>query len=325
MKQRDLYADSLKGLLIIFVVLFHFTETSAPTSTINMDVDNFLYLFMMPLFCFISGYFGFSNDRKSLVQKTLTLLETYLVFQIFYYHPHNIERIINVFTLHYTHLWYLNCLIMWRIILYFIPKNYIKHAVIASFAIGIACGFCEYIDSTFSLSQILVFLPYFLLGSYVKQNLPSIHSVTQYINKTASVLIILVVLGGVFAYNSFLGYIIFGSLPYSQIVDSPLQPVLMRTLLYVIALPLGLSVMKLLTANKLLAQLGRSTMTIYLWHWLFRMIYHKIDITAPILDWTLAIVTIVILFYFDKLKIAQFVKNPVSQLIHKYKSQRLSK
>lgn len=317
MKQRDLYADSLKGLLITFVVIIHFTETCA--SPINIATDNFLFLLTMPLFCFTSGYFGFSKDRKSLVQKTLTLLETYLVFQIFYYRPHNIEGFKNVFTLHYTHLWYVSSLIMWRIILYFIPKNYIKHAIVASFAIGIACGFCEYIDSTFSLSQILVFLPYFLLGSYVKQNYSSIHSVTQYVNKTTSLLIIIVVLGGVIAYNSFLGYIVFGSLPYSQIVDSPIQPAAMRTLLYVIALPLGLSVMKLLTANKLLASLGRSTMTIYLWHWLFRMIYQVIDITAPILDWILAFATIVILFYFDKLKITHFINNPISNLIKKYK------
>ena len=73
--KRDLYWDSLKFVLIFFVVYGHIIAHYSELSRINMATYNYIYLFHMPLFVFVSGRFSHIRDKQkykkdSFLQKT---------------------------------------------------------------------------------------------------------------------------------------------------------------------------------------------------------------------------------------------------------------
>ena len=67
MNKRDPYFDNLKFILILLVVLGHFT-------TLNLNnlhlasISNIIYSFHMPIFIFISGYFSKHIDRQRKIE-----------------------------------------------------------------------------------------------------------------------------------------------------------------------------------------------------------------------------------------------------------------
>lgn len=57
-KIRNAYWDNIKGLLIVLVVFTHILfQLQEKSQTINKIVD-YTYMFHMPAFALISGYFG---------------------------------------------------------------------------------------------------------------------------------------------------------------------------------------------------------------------------------------------------------------------------
>ena len=56
-KIRDNYFDNLRGFLIICVIVGNSLEYISPSSVNPHYLILFLYMFHMPLFTFISGYF----------------------------------------------------------------------------------------------------------------------------------------------------------------------------------------------------------------------------------------------------------------------------
>ena len=64
-KERSAYWDNIKGILILLVVFAHILYYLRDMSAgIAMTVD-LIYLFHMPAFVFVSGYFGKSERSRS--------------------------------------------------------------------------------------------------------------------------------------------------------------------------------------------------------------------------------------------------------------------
>lgn len=63
--KRNSYFDTTKFILIFLVVFGHFLESKMGHSLICNELHAFIYLFHMPLFIFISGYFSHRSDKKS--------------------------------------------------------------------------------------------------------------------------------------------------------------------------------------------------------------------------------------------------------------------
>ena len=66
-KERSLIWDNYKGILIFLVVFAHFLYAHSveyPSGIVH-KVVTFIYLFHMPAFVFISGYFGKSERSHS--------------------------------------------------------------------------------------------------------------------------------------------------------------------------------------------------------------------------------------------------------------------
>lgn len=161
--ERDYYFDNFKVFLITCVVIGHFM---APISKVNHVIDAFvlmIYMFHMPAFVFVSGYFSKRNNLLKLIK---TLLIPYLFFQIFYCFYIPIIKgsdgiITKVFNPNFA-LWFLLSLFLWKLSIEKLVM--VRGVVFLSFLASILVGFDTGIGTFASLSRTIVLLPFFILG-----------------------------------------------------------------------------------------------------------------------------------------------------------------
>jgi len=168
-KVRDCKYDNLKFILIFLVVFGHLIEITGITS-----IYKIIYMFHMPMFIFISGYFT-KDTRKSIINTAFI----YIVWQTIYFFIYKYLLSCNI-SLNYFYpiwiLWYMFALIIWKLIVYFIPFKDIENKkscmciIVITFGISLICGFIDNIGYYFSLSRIVTFFPYFLIGYLSKNN-----------------------------------------------------------------------------------------------------------------------------------------------------------
>lgn len=160
MNARDSYFDNAKLALILLVVLGHALEL-LPTESAR-SLWRLLYLFHMPCFVFITGYFS-KNPRQG--RHIVELLFLYIAFQLLY-------LLFQKGALHkeadwqlgyplYAY-WYLPACALWKA---FGPAlGRLRWALPLSLAAGLLVGYDDTIARAVSLSRVIVFLPFFLLG-----------------------------------------------------------------------------------------------------------------------------------------------------------------
>lgn len=164
--KRDLSIDTLKGFLILLVILGHLIGSmkfSCP------GVWNLIYTFHMPLFVLISGYLSKREDTS-----IFTILKPLLVFQVL-----NIIILViqghhfsfAYFLIPHWTLWYLLSLIFWRLILKYTPSKLINNphvylgiTLLAAVIVGL---FLPY-GRILSIQRTISFLPFFLMGYFFR-------------------------------------------------------------------------------------------------------------------------------------------------------------
>ncbi len=127
---RNFYLDNTKFFLITMVIWGHVLSNLCEGELCH-EVDSFIYVFHMPLFIFISGFFTKVKDSKQFWKATGRLFETLIIFDVI----HVIIRIAagkivvgeeNFWKAFYSpqwSLWYLLSLISWRIMIYYVAKK----------------------------------------------------------------------------------------------------------------------------------------------------------------------------------------------------------
>ena len=156
MGQRDHRIDNIKWLLILLVVFGHLVEqvNGAPAAFLYTLV----YVFHMPAFVFITGYFAKFKPRR-----ILALVLAYAVFQTLYcLADWALAGFAGMPELQYFVpnwiMWYLLATIVWLVALpLFRTQNRTRMAITlaASVAVAIAVGFCDGIGYFLSLSRII--------------------------------------------------------------------------------------------------------------------------------------------------------------------------
>lgn len=181
-KQRSLYWDTLKGILIILVVLGH-CGTALGNGLISA-----IYAFHMPLFILVSGYF--SKKKRSvnhILLECKQLIIIYLVFNTAY-------LILDVATTGLSFnrlltpsfaLWYILSLIYWRLVLQALPQKWLDNqtcVIAASFLLSLLVGFIP-IGGEMSFQRAIVFCTFFIVGYYLRQydNIQKIRSFNKWI------------------------------------------------------------------------------------------------------------------------------------------------
>lgn len=326
--KRNPFWDSLKVLLIFFVVYGHMIETCVENSKLNQALYNTIYLFHMPLFVFVSGYFSHMKNKKKYLTRMGTIFETYIVFQfIRCIKPMFTEGNMSLFPdilFPKGILWYLACLLLWRAIIVLFNEQrlkYYKTSILTFFIIsGIGIGFFS-INGTISRFLILGF--YFFLGYYFKGQYISY---LKRIPLLASIICILCLFTLVYLkLNTDIRSIIHFESYFSKPTISPFILLFSRICVYIFALVFGCLVMRLVLAKKILASWGDCTLAIFMFH-TFIIIPLRPLLTNNVLpnnEFMLFIYAIIILFTLAYMAhhfiIITIILNPISYILKKIK------
>lgn len=165
---RSKFFDNAKFILIFLVVFGHMISPLKEHDKILFTIYTVIYLFHMPAFIFISGYFAKGFRKKGYLQKSFQkILLPYFLFQIIYsvvYYLIGKEETIEFdFLQPHWSLWFLLSLFFWNLMLYAFARLKWKGFFIAVI-LGIGIGYVDEVGSFLSLSRTFVFFPYFLLG-----------------------------------------------------------------------------------------------------------------------------------------------------------------
>jgi len=256
--KRDYGFDNLKCILIFCVVLGHFLEIHGTAPILY----RMIYLFHMPVFMFVSGYFA-----KFGVKQLLDKIWMYGLFQVLYIW---FERGIKPaetpfqFMTPYWILWYLFVMVFYTALLplYRAKSGKKRIAVLGiSVCLSLAAGFFETVGYPYSLSRFFVFQPYFLMGLYAKEQ-----GVPEVKNKAFIGLLIGAVLSlGVVFIPSITSRLLYGSGCYRVSSD-----VLLRLILFAVAcIWIAFSWALKERANHkipLVTAIGKNTLPVYLLH-----------------------------------------------------------
>jgi fucose 4-O-acetylase-like acetyltransferase len=167
---REAYFDNAKFLAIVLVVIGHAWEPlrGAGVGGRGMEAAQlFIYAFHLPVFIVICGYFsrGFPAARGRTRKLTAGIVAPYVIFSVAYplFAGLLAGRATGWDPLEPYYLtWFLPALLVWRLST---PVwSQIRFPVAVALVISLITGFVITVPSTLNASQVLSFLPFFVLG-----------------------------------------------------------------------------------------------------------------------------------------------------------------
>lgn len=154
--------DNIKFFLIFMVVVGHFAE--AYESNIFKSAFLFIYSFHMPLFLFISGLFY----KKGKVRERICIfLSVYMIFKIAIFlvkTAFDQKRNFQIFS-ESDVPWFVFALAAFYLITYLLSEVDQRYLLIMSILAACFSGYDKSIGDFLCLSRIIVFYPFFLLGT----------------------------------------------------------------------------------------------------------------------------------------------------------------
>ena len=172
---RDSYFDNLKGILILLVVIGHFILPMEKTRPV-WGIFYTIYLFHMPMFAMISGYFskGMYRDGKFHMERFLRILWLYIVFKLAVHVTENLAAgtsfLVPIDFLYESGSpWYLFAMMWWYLSIPFANMFKPKAVLIGAFALSILSGYQPSLGYGLAMGRTLAFLPFFYAGYYMKK------------------------------------------------------------------------------------------------------------------------------------------------------------
>lgn len=306
---RDYLFDNLKLLLIFLVVFGHTMEQYIISNVIIRSVYEFIYIFHMPLFVFVSGYFS-KNIEKSKKNAITNLLVPFIIVNIAAYIFTSIlngERtfgVLSIISPSWT-LWYLISLFIWRISLKRLIN--IKYILPISIILGLMVGLVPKYTGYLSLGRTIAFLPFFLAGYYTNKD--SINKIKKSSKLISSLIILISLCVAIYvAKNNIVDYkFLYLSNSYSSSGLNMLQGILLRLALYILATLTSASIINLIPNKKFsLTKLGENTMVIYIGHSFILLTLNKF---VPQFNYLILIVPILIVFILSRPKLNNIYNN----------------
>lgn len=259
LKIRDGRLDSIKGFLILTVILAHMNNLG-PGSSICHYTNNFVCLFNMPLFVFVSGYVSNTLSKRFFIS-TFGLIEIYLIYQAYYQFSSN--QIID-FAWPYKHLWYLPCLFVWRLLDHITKKWNTSCLLFIAIILAVLCGFAERISHWLSLSRLICFSVFYLLGRLCREK-DVLSGVLYKIQKKYGYGVILMTLFGLLFITE-LGKVFLLAEPYTYLSTNIYKGCLIRMTFMVYTTFLCMAVIISSRENKVMKYIGQITLPIYVYH-----------------------------------------------------------
>ncbi|MNH90455.1 hypothetical protein D3C87_752490 [compost metagenome] len=165
----DTWMLNLRFVLILLVVVATGIEPVMSRFGMMEDLHAWIFIFHIPLFAFVTGYFSRQNllGRNGLTSLGSIAVQ-YVIFQTLYSTLDvvffQVPQQKHSFFVPYLMLWFLVAHIGWRVLLRIMCALNIKHPVLISMALGVVAGYLGHDGSWLSLSRLFVFLPFFAAG-----------------------------------------------------------------------------------------------------------------------------------------------------------------
>lgn len=164
--ERDYRYDNIKALLIFCVVFAHLQNLFS--GSLSETLYRTIYIFHMPAFIFVTGRFARFDLRRILTRQVLL----YGIFQVLYITWDHLvlgEPWVLQFTTPRWILWYLMAVALWQLLLPALDTDRPARMALTlalSLGLALAAGYWQRLGFWMSLSRVVVFLPFFLLGLY---------------------------------------------------------------------------------------------------------------------------------------------------------------
>ena len=321
MKKRDKRIDTLRGGVILLVVLGHILGmVGTEDDVVNDWVWKFIATFWMPLFIFITGWLTNKKRIDAFFSGINSLLKPLLLFQmISLFFMWLTGRTLTIRSLIIPHfaLWFLLSLVYWRFIIQFIPLKLLeKKYVLIGVAIilSVCCGLMP-MGKILSVQRTFHFFVFFIFGYYIGHG----HLKAQLWNNRISYIIIasiiLLICLGMYPSNS--RDLLNGSIHY-QIRDLP-----SKAFLLLCSFSLSLSVFYVAKTNCFFEYFGKNSMTYYLYHGLLVEFVllpivqkYNLPTSFPYICLYFFII-ILIVFYISKINLFVWLTKPTTPIFFK--------
>lgn len=261
-KCRNERIDSVKYCLMIMVIAGHIFSQKLFISAYGCSVLwKWIYIFHMPLFVFLSGFFSHKKGIKDYIQSCWRLFEPLLLFHLLMRGVQYLSTgqiIWKELLTPWWVLWYLLSLICWRTFIQFIPEKLLNNArslFIIAFFICIISGLLPF-GRFLSMQRTLAFFPFFFLGYCMKGR-------SIFIQKKYKPLCF-----------AFLGVTIIFPLYFSNILGdlNQAQPynnvneMFSRAFVFCLSFPMSLSFINICPNTTWTSQQGKMTLYYYIYH-----------------------------------------------------------
>lgn len=167
MKKRIALWDNLKFLLIIFVVIGHYTQQFRADNETLQRIYVFIYSFHMPIFIFVTGLFSKKAVDEKNIKKALPYLTCFFATTLILFITKAFLGRAPVFELFSPSgiSWYLMSMFFMFLITMLIKDYKPQYIFVLSLIIGVMCGFVQTENPDFfTWMRTLTFYPFFCLG-----------------------------------------------------------------------------------------------------------------------------------------------------------------
>lgn len=167
MKKRIALWDNLKFLLIIFVVIGHYTQQFRADNETLQRIYVFIYSFHMPAFIFVTGLFSKRAVNEKDIKKILPYLTCFFATTLILFITKALLGWAPVFELFSPSgiSWYLMSMFFMFLITMLIKDYKPQYIFVLSLIIGVMCGFCKANNPDFfTWMRTFTFYPFFCLG-----------------------------------------------------------------------------------------------------------------------------------------------------------------
>lgn len=294
---RDYGFDNIRFVLMFCVILGHLLEFCQVWC--GSTLYRLIYLFHMPCFLFLSGYF--TKDSPSTFRLCKQIVQ-YIIFQTAYlcFARYCLgEDVSFQYTTPYWILWYFLVSILYPVFLHGYrlgsPGKRSAAVVIASL-LALLTGFDESVGYYLSLSRLIAFQPFFLLGYWWRNEAASIKTFLHKTRRRTVFLYGSILLGlavsAVYALKADIAnQILYRSLPYSSGLYSFFHRAAGFLLAFVWILFFMLVFRHVFPMRiPLISRIGANTLPVYLFHGFIMRILRFFH--PPILDHYLSVILV---------------------------------
>lgn len=314
MKKRIAWWDNVRFILIILVVMGHFADNFTEKFDTYKSIFLFIYSFHMPLFIFISGNL---HKNRNITEKCLFYVSVGFILKIILslsYQAIGDQPFFSLLSDFYLP-WYLFAMTGFVLLTYLLREQNKYYILIISILIACFTGFDSTIGDTLYLSRIVIFFPFYWVGSMINIE-KLLHLKKRLWKKNIALAVIILWIFLCFTYIDDLYVLrhLFTGRNYFNDIIFEYGP-LMRLLCYGISTLISVAVILIIPSHHIdgFSSMGERSLHVYFWHWpVFLILNYHLNINVIIYSGVLGEVTYLLLSIVLSIILSQkFVSYPL--------------